>query len=66
VLSIVNGKKVPLTPEEGIQHWLDTAEKFEKTHPGFRANFLLCAVKRMGEEKIHADIKHFVTIFNTE
>jgi len=52
VLEIKDNKKVPLTVEEGIQLWSDLAKEFERTHEGFRANFILCAVKRLGRAKI--------------
>jgi len=42
------------------------AELFEQSHPGFRVNFLLCAVKRAGKKKIFADLREFVELFNEE
>jgi len=42
------------------------AEQFEKFHPGFRVNFVLCAVKRAGKKKIFADLREFVELFDEE
>jgi len=65
-MDFINGKKVALSVEEGIQIWKDIATKFEQSHDGFRVNFLLCAVKRLGKSKLYKDLKEFVDIFNSE
>jgi len=62
----VNGKKVALSVEEGIQLWKDITIKFEQEHKGFRANFIMCAVKRLGKSKIYDDLNEFIELFNKE
>jgi len=52
VLDVIEGKKISLSVEEGIKLWKDISTQFEKEHAGFRVNFILCAVKRLGKSKI--------------
>jgi len=51
-MDYIDGKKVALSVEEGIDLWKDISTKFEREHYGFRVNFVLCAVKRMGKGKM--------------
>jgi len=53
--------------DEVVNFWIECAEEFEKTHPNFRVNYIVCTIKILNmKNKIYTDINAFLPLFENE